>query len=98
PRTPHGDKGGNALWVRKTPTAKSVTNIHSIWDAVLGGGLLFRSVEVIASRIRVACPVSIAPPGVIENTTPRSWADESVATAKIHVYRMGGLPFAVAET
>lgn len=95
PLTPKGDKGGNALLVRKTAAAKSVTNLHSIWDSMLGGGSSMDASQNIVSRLKAEHPDLARLPGIADHTTIRSWAEESREAAKTHAYLAGKLPFAV---
>ena len=84
---PEGDRGGNSFMVT---AGGSVTNLHSLWDGLLGR---YESVKVIreqADKIEKEHPrTEVA--ALLKATTFKSWADESYGEAKEVVYLNGKL-------
>jgi hypothetical protein len=92
---PHGDDGGNAVWVLyQGPPQK---RLHSFWDGLLGTS---RN-PAVAVGVGQALPA--APVGASSNLNVNTWINESFELAKSRVYRQppigpGDGPFTVTNT
>jgi hypothetical protein len=88
-RYPHGDKGGNDQAVRNE---SGVTNVHSLWDDLLGTATDYTAIHFIANDINLdpRCDVS-KHPEFAEHKTYAEWAKESLAYAVSLVYLDGHL-------
>ena len=89
PRLPKGDQGGNLLMVK---AGGSVTNLHALWDGMLGNDETFDNVAKNAARITVAHPRKEFT-DELKITDFRRWAQASAQKAKTIVYQEGALPF-----
>jgi hypothetical protein len=84
---PRGDKGGNSFAVK---FHGNVTNLHSLWDEMLGGYMSARLVDAVADKV-----IERYPRASVEKelavTRFSDWAGESLAMAKELVYAGGKL-------
>jgi hypothetical protein len=88
-RTPKGDQGGNLLMVR---TGDHVSNLHALWDGMLGNDESFDNVSKTARQIREAHPRS-GYAVELKAATFHRWVESSAERAKTVVYQEGTLPF-----
>ena len=89
PRFPKGDQGGNLVMVQ---AGDSVTNLHALWDGLLGNDEAFDHVAKNAARISAAHPRKEFG-DELKTTDFRRWAETSAGKAKTIVYQEGALPF-----
>lgn len=88
----HGDQGGNLLAIRADAKAKP-QRLHAYWDGILGYDSRFSSICDLAELL-LRDP-TLAPDKLQElapHKTPRDWAAESFAAAKVHAYQDGKFP------
>ena len=89
-RWPQGDRGGNSMFIRATPTSQSI-NLHSFWDGLIIGSDDTRSTMNRAIALRAAHPAGTLA-AQITILSPMAWAaDESLPLARQHAYLDGGL-------
>ncbi len=88
-RLPKGDQGGNLLMVR---SGESVSNLHALWDGLLGNDQSFDNVSKTAQRLCEAHPRSQFTVE-LKAVTFHRWMESSAERAKTIVYQEGTLPF-----
>jgi len=89
----YGDNGGNSVRICQDTLCNDTTNLHSVWDGVLGSQLDVGSAIAAARQLPMAAPSRAA---LLE---PAQWVQESLALAKSDVYqvpiRVGVGPYAL---
>jgi hypothetical protein len=89
-RWPQGDRGGNGMFIRATPTAQSI-NLHSFWDGLIIGSDDTRSTMNRAIALRAAHPAGPLATQIAV-LSPMTWAaDESLPLARQLAYLGGTL-------
>jgi len=88
---PDGDRGGNSLTVRVDGPDGRTSNLHSLWDCMLGGYLEIDSVEKIADKVEKAHPRKEFEKELAV-TDIDQWALASQDEAKHIVYLDGKVP------
>ncbi|MFO1052064.1 MAG: S1/P1 nuclease [Planctomycetota bacterium] len=90
---PQGDRGGNSFLVTRSPfDRKSVTNLHALWDSMLGSYASCAIDDCVATGI--AAQQHLARRFHAEQIAirdPARWAEESHEVAVTFVYRDGTL-------
>ncbi|HXP88020.1 MAG TPA: S1/P1 nuclease [Bryobacteraceae bacterium] len=84
---PKGDQGGNLVFVSVGNSAEGIT-LHKYWDDAVGtdtspGWVNRTSTEILRSH------PSGEPSNEPQQFSPQAWAQESLSTAKIEIYRFG---------
>ena len=95
---PDGDAGGNRFLVTRSPYDRhSVTNLHALWDSLLGE---YRSPTWEACLVTGLASLPEFAPSVLAEAVvvrdPAAWAKESHDLAVRHAYRNGTLQGAVS--
>ena len=89
----YGDNGGNSVRICQDTLCNDTTNLHSVWDGVLGSQLDVASAMAAARQLPMAAPSRAA------LLDPAQWVQESLALAKSDVYqvpiRVGVGPYAL---
>jgi hypothetical protein len=83
-----GDNGGNGVSICQSVRCDLTTNLHSVWDGVLGRE------EDVASAMAAARTLPPAAPARAVMLDPARWVDESFALARTDVYQapvLGGV-------
>jgi hypothetical protein len=89
-RWPQGDRGGNLVFIRATPTSSPI-NLHSFWDGLIIGSDDVRDTMNRAIALRAAHP-SGPLASQIALLAPASWArDESLPLSRRWAYLDGRL-------
>jgi hypothetical protein len=78
---PRGDTGGNVVIFCKSP-CQQPENLHSYWDGLLGMDASLASIKQFGDLL-----LKQAPPTAAAIADIMTWAQESLALAKQHVYR-----------
>jgi hypothetical protein len=87
---PSGDRGGNSIKIRIN---SSPTNLHSLWDGLMGRGVSPGAIGRDIEQIRAAFneKAEQVRSDLEANKTPESWAKETAALARKAVYLEGEL-------
>lgn len=91
--TPTGDAGANRVWARLPGQQRDSSNLHAIWDGMVGRVSRDLPLDSVATLLAAALPVSglpaddlTIPDGAALAATVQSWADESATLARYVVY------------
>ena len=76
-----GDNGGNSVHICEDTACRMTTNLHSVWDGLLG----FQ--EDVASAMAAARRLPAAPADRVRVVDPPQWVQESFALARSEVYQ-----------
>jgi S1/P1 Nuclease len=89
-KCPDGDRGGNSIRIR---ISSSPTNLHSLWDGLLGRGLTAGNIGKDVAQIQAVLKEKneTIQPDLDAHKTPVSWAKEGAALAPHAVYVDGDL-------
>ena len=90
---PDGDKGGNMLMVN---AASNVSNLHALWDSMLGRYQDLPVVKELAAKVAKDNPRDKFAEQ-LKITDPKAWAQESFTLAKTVVYQNGKLPYVSSQ-
>jgi hypothetical protein len=83
----YGDNGGNGVSICQSVRCDLTTNLHSVWDSVLGRE------EDVASAMAAAWKLPPAAPARVAILDPARWVEESFALARTDVYQAPVLGF-----
>ena len=75
---PDGDRGGNSIRIR---ISSSPTNLHSLWDGLLGRGTTAGNIGKDVAEIQAMMKAETIQPDLESHKTPESWAKEGAAAA-----------------
>ncbi len=91
--TPAGDAGANRIWATLPGERRDSSNLHAIWDGMIGRASRDLPLDSVATLLAAALPVSATagddltiPDGAGLAATVQSWADESATLARYVVY------------
>ena len=79
---PEGDRGGNSI---KVPGTSGATNLHALWDDILGKNEDPAALKIIADKIKED-PANKPTNAEANATTLTEWVQESKAIAETFVY------------
>jgi len=90
---PNGDSGANRVWVRTPRSDTDSTNLHAVWDGMVGRVSRDFPLDEVARGLESALPMADAPgddllipDGAALAATVKSWADESATLARYVAY------------
>jgi len=90
---PDGDAGGNRVWAKIPNVTFDSTNLHAVWDGMLGRGARDIPLDAVARSLAVALPTAnapsdelVIPDGAALAATVQRWADESATLARYVAY------------
>ena len=106
--TPDGDTGANRVWATLPGERRDSTNLHAIWDGMVGRVSRDLPLDSVATLLAAALPISTTagddltiPDGAALAATVQAWADESATLARYVVYdlppRVGNAPPQMSE-
>ncbi len=106
--SPDGDAGANRVWAKIPGSDRDSTNLHAVWDGMVGRVSRDLPLDSVATLIAAALPLAatpgddlIIPDGAALAATVQSWADESATLARYVVYelpaRNGNAPPVLSE-
>ncbi len=91
--SPYGDAGGNGVWTTIPGSDRDSTNLHAVWDGMVGRVSRDLPLDVLAQSLANALPISamesddlVIPDGAALAATVKSWADESATLARYVAY------------
>jgi S1/P1 nuclease len=77
-----GDNGGNSVQMCEDTACSVRTNLHGMWDGLLG------SQEDVASAVAAGRRLAAAPPERVRVLDPAQWVQESFGLARSDVYQL----------
>lgn len=94
--TPNGDAGGNRVWTHLPGSGYDSTNLHSVWDGMVGRRVRNVPIDDVARQLRDALPMSPAlpydelriPDGAALGDAVLGWANESQTLARHVAYAL----------